>query len=629
LAQAEIALRVRHGDKDATKLHDDAQAGLNRRQQELQNEATYKAAMEDGGGYLARGDYTNALAQAEIALRVRHGDKDATKLHGDAQAGLNQRQQELQNEAAYKAAMQDGGGYLARGDYTNALAQAEIALKLRRGEKDATKLHDDAQAGLNRRQQELQNEAAYKAAMKDGGGYLARGDYTNALAQAEIALKLRRGEKDATKLHDDAQAGLNRRQQEVPNNAEYLAAMKNGHESFEHRDYSGALALANKALSIKSGDAEAMKLREAAQKKLKRRTISSEMEDDYQTNMKNGLAALARGDYAEAAARADEALTIKPDDEESTKLRDAAHYQLAMKKGTELLARGDTDATKLPLARAQFKEALISKPLDPDATRYINAIHEKIDQAFSVAFDTGRQAALNGKEEEAQYQLEKMRKLKPEDSHVGELALVIKKMAGPLPPPQRHQPTNFSGVFGHSIPELDFIWVEGIGPSGAYVSVNELPWEQYQALGGGSANPDPNPHRPAGFLALDRAKTFVDLLNGNPAYKNIKFRLPSLDEYKTLSDVTDFALIPDLVNADTNAGERFKGSMLKPREIVAAVTTNKSGLRNVIGNVREWTTDGQPFGIYYIWGKSGIHQVTEAPTDTEPIGLRLIAEPKD
>jgi hypothetical protein len=70
--------------------------------------------------------------------------------------------------------------------------------------------------------------------------------------------------------------------------------------------------------------------------------------------------------------------------------------------------------------------------------------------------------------------------------------------------------------------------------------------------------------------------------------------------------------------------------MLKPREIVAAVTTNKSGLRNVIGNVREWTINGVPFGHAYLWDlNSNKDSLTNEPTLGEVIGLRLICEPKD
>jgi len=314
---------------------------------------------------------------------------------------------------------------------------------------------------------------------------------------------------------------------------QYQSAMKEGRAALARGDYQEALAQAEKALSLKPDDAAATQLRTTAQAKLRVPSIASRIEADYKLVMKNGRAALARGDYTEASARAEEALTLKPDDADATQLRNDAQ-------------------AKLP---------------------------------------------------------------------------------GPHPPPQRHQPTNFAGVFGRSIPDLDFVWVDGIGPSGAYVSVNELSWAQYHALRGSVKPLDPgsSTNQPAD-LDFDKAKAFVDLLNGFFAGKKVNFRLPSLDEYKTLSDVTGFADIPGLVNADKSAGERFQGSKMQPREITADVTTNKVGLRNVIGNVREWTINGVPFGHSYAWGLVGTHSVTEkgsTASGSEQIGLRLICEPKN
>jgi DUF917 family protein len=206
-------------------------------------------------------------------------------------------------------------------------------------------------------------------------------------------------------------------------------------------------------------------------------------------------------------------------------------------------------------------------------------------------------------------------------------------------PPTDHRPTNFSGVFDKSIPDLDFVWLDGIGRDrrGAYVAVNELSWGQFKALGGTNmpAVSSLSPNQPAawsGQVGLANARSFVELLNNSYAAKQVKFRLPGLDEYANLIGVTDFSIISNLVVADRSDGESFVGSAV-PRDItnIAAAlakglqATNRTGLRNVIGNVREWTANSVPFGYAYSWGY--YHSPTNKPLEDEQIGLRLICEP--
>jgi len=209
-----------------------------------------------------------------------------------------------------------------------------------------------------------------------------------------------------------------------------------------------------------------------------------------------------------------------------------------------------------------------------------------------------------------------------------------------LPPPTspamdgQHPPTNFSGVFGTNIPNFDFVWVGGIGASGggAWVAVNELSWEQYKALGGPEKMPPgATRNKPAYWydkVGFTKAMDFVDLLNRNIPGKNVEFRLPGLEEYKALAGVPDFASvsISNLVSANNSGGENFERTVL-PREITSVATTNKAGLRNVTGNVREWTTNGVPFGHAYPWGRTYDHSMTNVPGEGEQIGLRLIGEP--
>ncbi|HXR07443.1 MAG TPA: SUMF1/EgtB/PvdO family nonheme iron enzyme [Candidatus Acidoferrum sp.] len=203
-----------HDLEEAGKLHpQDAQIiqflGQARQQRDAAALAgQYEAAMSSGRGAFARGDYTNALAQAGKALLLKPDEGDAKKLHDDAQTKLAAITLASRNEADYQSAMSSGRGAFARGDYTNALAQAGKALLLKPDDGDAKKLHDDAQTKLAAITLASRNEADYQSAMSSGRGAFARGDYTNALAQAGKALLLKPDDGDAKKLRDDAKQKL-------------------------------------------------------------------------------------------------------------------------------------------------------------------------------------------------------------------------------------------------------------------------------------------------------------------------------------------------------------------------------------------------------------------------------------
>jgi len=203
-----------HDLEEAGKLHpQDAQVIQSLGQARQQRDAAalagqYEAVMSSGRGALARGDYTNALAQAGKALSLKPDDEEAKKLSGDAQTKLAAITLAIRNEADYQSAMSSGRGALARGDYTNVLAQAGKALSLKPDDGEAKKLSGDAQTKLAGVTLASRNEADYQSAMSSGRGALARGDYTNALAQAGKALLLKPDDVDARQLRDNAKQKL-------------------------------------------------------------------------------------------------------------------------------------------------------------------------------------------------------------------------------------------------------------------------------------------------------------------------------------------------------------------------------------------------------------------------------------
>jgi hypothetical protein len=172
---------------------------------------------------------------------------------------------------------------------------------------------------------------------------------------------------------------------------------------------------------------------------------------------------------------------------------------------------------------------------------------------------------------------------------------------------------DITNLFG--ITNLDFVWIDRLGTntSGLYVAVNELSSQQYTNLLGRLGRPvrglAEDINQPASFGQFDEAKSLVAALNGVPSLRlsNLRsghWRLPALDEYKALAQKVEQVVVPpDWIMGDTNVVKQLQDNgenlaywlTASPRAIGLGKKTYK--LSDLIGNVREWTAEGTPFGI--------------------------------
>src|SRR5438309_1618255 len=105
--------------------------------------------MAEGKSALEGKDYAKAIAQASLALGIKAGDSEATKLRDEAQRQLDLADAAKANEQKYQTAMAEGKSALEAKDYAKAIAQASVALGIKAGDSAAAKLRNDAQKALD------------------------------------------------------------------------------------------------------------------------------------------------------------------------------------------------------------------------------------------------------------------------------------------------------------------------------------------------------------------------------------------------------------------------------------------------------------------------------------------------
>ena len=278
-----------------------------------------------GKAHLSEKKYDEAIHDLEEAAKDRPQDEQVKQTLDQARRERDSAALATQHEADYQSAMKNARESFTRGDYADASAQAGKALSIKPADGDAKHLLDDAQSKQEAIAQGRQKEADYQAAISKGRASFAGGDYTTAQAEAQKALALKPGDRDATQLAGTSRAKL----AEIKKEADYQSALKAAREALARRDYSSALTGAGRALSFKPGDGDAKQLRDDAQAKLVEIAAAVRKEADYQTAMKDGHAAFERGDYKGAQTLADQALTLKPDDTTAKQLQDDSKQKLS------------------------------------------------------------------------------------------------------------------------------------------------------------------------------------------------------------------------------------------------------------------------------------------------------------
>jgi hypothetical protein len=332
ITKADAALGLLPNDAAAVKLKANAQSQMAAAEvAEQQRQQQYATAMSQARGAFERKDYADAVAKADVALGLKPGDSEATKMKVAARAQIEAAMTaEQQRQQRYEAAMSDGQLALDRKNYAEAMTKADIALSLKPNDSAAAKLKATAQS---------QNDSAlaaarevqqrYDTAMSEGRAALERKDYKQAIANADAALGAKADDAGATKLKADAKALLDaelvaaqQRQQR------YDAAMAEARTALRKEDYAVAISKADVALVNKPGDADAQALKADAGKKRDAAVAAEQQrQQQYATAMKEGRAALAQKNYTDAIAKADLALTIRPDDPEATSLKADAGKQ--------------------------------------------------------------------------------------------------------------------------------------------------------------------------------------------------------------------------------------------------------------------------------------------------------------
>jgi hypothetical protein len=227
IGQAQLALKAKPGDAVAGDLLQQAQ----QRKLELAKIEEYKSTMDAARVAFEHKDFVTAVARAGAALVINTNDPAATKLKSDAQDQINLDLAAKAAQQKYETAMKEGQAAFDRKDFPTAMARADVALGIQKSDPTATRLKSDAQAQIQSALAAQAQQQKYETTMKEGQAAFARKDYPTAVAKADTASGIKKGDPAATKLKAEAGQGID------------LASTRT---FFDQGEYSRALELCKK-----------------------------------------------------------------------------------------------------------------------------------------------------------------------------------------------------------------------------------------------------------------------------------------------------------------------------------------------------------------------------------------------
>jgi hypothetical protein len=240
------------------------QPQTNANKQANEQDQKYQAAMKEGQTAFDGKGYSIAIAKAHVALGIKSNDLPATRLKSEAQTQVNLVAKAKELDQKYQTAMKEGQTAFDGKDYTTAIAKADVALGIKPNDQPATRLKSEAQTQTNLVTKAREQDQKYQTAMKEGQTAFDGKDYTTAIAKAHVALGIKSNDQPATRLKSEAQSQVNLVAKAKELDQKYQTAMKEGQTAFDGKDYTTAIAKAEVALGIKKGDPGATRLKDQA-----------------------------------------------------------------------------------------------------------------------------------------------------------------------------------------------------------------------------------------------------------------------------------------------------------------------------------------------------------------------------
>jgi hypothetical protein len=362
-------------------------------------EAKYAAAIAKGDKAMTAKTYDAAKSAYNEALAVKSGEqypKDKLSEIDKLIADASSEKEKAALEAKYAAAIAKGDKAMTLKTYDAAKSAYNEALAVKSGEqypKDKLSEIDRLIADASSASEKAALEAKYKAAIAKGDKAFAAKTYDAAIAGYNEAL----GVKSSEQYPQDKIAEIRKIQEELANkdaagkalNEKYTAAITKADAALATKDYDGAKAGYNEALSFKPAEKYPKDKIAGIDALLAKEANAKDLEEKYKGAITKADGAFAAKDYAAAKTSYTEASGLKPAEQYpkdqltkvNTLMSDLAKNRAVQDKFDVVIKKADalfTDKKYIESILA-YKEAQLVKPTDPYPANKITEANKALD----------------------------------------------------------------------------------------------------------------------------------------------------------------------------------------------------------------------------------------------------------
>ena len=272
----------------------------------------------------------------------------------------------------YSKTIQMADNYFSKGDYINAKASYQIAVKLAPDEQYPK---DRLQQSLDMIKVQMYQNSLYTQQIQLADEFFGKKDFDNALKYYQEALTILPGDVYASgKIQEINMTRANNQQTEE----DYIKAITAADKLFKEGKLEGSLAEYRRAVELKPSETypkeKAIEV-EALIAKGKKIT------DEYELALQDAELALSRNDYETAVQKLEAAIRLMPGDPlPKQKLAEAQNLKAAWDSYSGLINEGDDlyVSKEFEKARQKYLQALSVKPSE----EYPRSMIEKIDAAL-------------------------------------------------------------------------------------------------------------------------------------------------------------------------------------------------------------------------------------------------------